>query len=331
MNCKGWIALNDIGFTLFRIRGNFKIYRSRYFPISFEWPAVGHLAEDEVNMKLIRFGPPGDERPGLWQDSGILDLRTVFGQIPDIGERFFREGWMEKVSGLDMDGQAMDVRLGPPVSRPQKIICLGKNYAEHAKEGGFDMPEAPLLFCKTANALNGPFDPILLPNSSDQIDWEVELAVVIGREGKRISRDQAYDHIAGYCVMNDVSGRRAQFAHSQWFRGKSFDTFAPLGPMLVTPDEIDDVHNLRLTAKVNAELMQEGTTRDMMFRIDDIIADLSQDITLVPGDVISTGTPAGVGIFRDPPVVLKAGDEVTCWVENIGTIRNRVVKGDDDQ
>ena len=277
-------------------------------------------------MKLIRFGSPGNERPGLWQADGIVDLRAVFSHIPDIDERFFREGWIEKLSGLKVSAQSLDVRLGPPVARPAKIICLGKNYAEHAKEGGFDMPKAPLLFCKSPNTLNGPFDPVLLPQSSDQIDWEVELAVIIGKAGKRIPVGRAFEHIAGYTVMNDVSGRRAQFAHSQWFRGKSFDTFAPLGPAMVTPDEIGDVHDLRLTSKVNGRLMQEGSTRDMMFKIDAIIADVSEDITLVPGDIISTGTPAGVGIFRDPPVVLQAGDEVECWVEKIGTIRNRVVR-----
>lgn len=276
-------------------------------------------------MKLIRFGPPGEERPGLWQDDGIVDLREIFTDIPDIGEHFFREGWPAKLAGKKESGCAMEVRLGVPLTRPQKIICLGKNYAEHAKEGGFEMPASPLLFCKTPNTLNGPFDPVLLPRSSDQIDWEVELAVVIGKEGKRIPRSQAMDHIAGFTVMNDVSGRRAQFADSQWFRGKSFDTFAPMGPALVTPDEIGDVQDLRLTAEVNGQLMQSGSTRDMIFPIDELIANISEDITLVPGDVISTGTPAGVGIFRDPPVVLKAGDEVACWVEKIGTIRNRFV------
>ena len=279
-------------------------------------------------MRLIRFGFAGNERPGLWQKNGIVDLRVFFPDIPDIDERFFTEGWIEKAADLKAAPQLMDVRLGPPVARPAKIICLGKNYAEHAKEGGFDMPKSPLLFCKTPNALNGPFDPVLMPRSSDQVDWEVELAVVIGKAGKRIPTARAFDHIAGYTVMNDVSGRRAQFAHSQWFRGKSFDTFAPMGPALVTPDEVGDVHDLRLTAKVNGRLMQEGTTRDMLFKIDEIIADVSEDITLMPGDVISTGTPAGVGIFRDPPVVLQAGDEVECWIEKIGAIRNRVVRED---
>lgn len=276
-------------------------------------------------MRLIRYGAPGHERPGLWSEDGIVDLRTIFPDIPDIGESFFAEGWLEKAGGVEAAPQRMDVRLGSPVTRPSKIICLGKNYPEHAREGGFDMPAAPLLFCKTPNALTGPFDPVLLPRSSDQIDWEVELAVVIGKGGKRIPASRAFDHVAGYTVMNDVSGRRAQFAHSQWFRGKSFDTFAPLGPALVTTDEIGDVQDLRLTAKVNGRLMQEGNTREMLFKIETIIADVSEDITLAPGDIISTGTPAGVGIFRDPPVVLKAGDEVECWVEKIGALRNRIV------
>ena len=279
-------------------------------------------------MRLVRFGAPGAERPGLWRQEGIVDLREIFPDIPDIGEQFFAEQWIEKIGAIKADPRAADARLGPPLARPAKIICLGKNYPEHAKEGGFDMPAAPLLFCKTPNALNGPFDPVLLPVSSDQIDWEVELAVVIGKAGKRIPAALAHDFIAGYTVMNDVSARRAQFAQSQWFRGKSFDTFAPMGPALVTPDEVGDVQNLRLTAKVNGKLMQEGTTGEMLFKIADIIADVSQDITLMPGDVISTGTPAGVGIFRDPPVVLQAGDEVECWIENIGAICNRIVKGD---
>jgi 2,4-diketo-3-deoxy-L-fuconate hydrolase len=276
-------------------------------------------------MRLIRYGTPGQERPGLWSEDGIVDLRAIFPEIPDIGETFFAEGWLERAVSVKAVPRKMDVRLGPPVARPSKIICLGKNYPEHAKEGGFDIPKAPLLFCKTPNALNGPFDPVLLPSSSDQIDWEVELAVVIGKAGKRIPAARALEHVAGYTVMNDVSGRRAQFAHSQWFRGKSFDTFAPLGPMLVTPDEIGDAQNLRLTAKVNGRLMQEGNTREMLFKIETIIADVSEDITLSPGDIISTGTPSGVGIFRDPPVVLKAGDEVECWVEKIGALCNRIV------
>lgn len=276
-------------------------------------------------MRLVRFGNPGDERPGLWQEDGIVDLRALFPEIPDIGGHFLADGWLERLAGLKVSGRPMEVRLGAPLARPGKIICLGKNYAEHAKEGGFEMPSAPLLFCKTGNALSGPYDPVQMPRSSGKIDWEVELAVIIGKAGKRIAEDQALEYIAGYSVMNDVSAREAQFAHSQWFRGKSFDNFAPLGPALVTPDEVGDVHNLELTAKVNGELMQAGNTRDMIFKIPFLIADISEDMTLLPGDVISTGTPAGVGIFRDPPVVLQDGDEVVCWVEKIGAISNRFI------
>ncbi|MFZ1984924.1 MAG: fumarylacetoacetate hydrolase family protein [Desulfatitalea sp.] len=278
-------------------------------------------------MKLIRLGPEGQERPGLWQADGIVDLRALFPEIPDIDASFFRQGWPQRLVGLKAPGRKLEVRWGSPITRPSKIICLGKNYMEHAREGGLDAPASPLIFCKTPNTLNGPFDPVLLPQSSGQIDWEVELAVVIGVEGKRIAKANALAHVAGVTVMNDVSGRQAQFADSQWFRGKSFDTFAPLGPALVTLDEIGDPHDLRLTSKLNGNLMQDGHTRDLIFDLPTMIANISEDITLRPGDVISTGTPAGVGIFRNPPVVIQEGDEVECWVEKIGAIRNRFVQG----
>jgi len=277
-------------------------------------------------MKLVRFGEKGKEKPGLYKDGNIVDLRKLFPEIPDIGERFFRENWLEKIAGVEEPGQKIKDRIGCPIHKPSKIICLGKNYAEHAKEGGFENPDRPLIFCKTINTLNGPFDPIILPKSSGKIDWEVELAIIIGKEGKRISKARARDYIAGFTVMNDVSGREAQFSDSQWFRGKSFDGFAPAGPVMVTPDEIGDVNNLRITATVDGKIMQDGNTRDMIFDVYTIIEDISEDITLIPGDIISTGTPAGVGIFRDPPVVLKPGNVVECYVENIGTIVNKAVE-----
>jgi 2-keto-4-pentenoate hydratase/2-oxohepta-3-ene-1,7-dioic acid hydratase in catechol pathway len=277
-------------------------------------------------MRLIRFGQKGNIKPGLWKHGNIVDLREIFPEIPDISETFFREGWLEKVAQVKNPGRNIKVRIASPIHRPSKIICLGKNYAEHAKEGGFENPETPLLFCKTPNALSGPYDPIILPRSSGQVDWEVELAVIIGKEGKRINKTDALDFVAGFTVMNDVSGREAQFSDSQWFRGKSFDSFAPAGPFIVTPDEIDDVNNLRLTAKVDGEIMQDGNTRDMIFDIPAIIENISEDITLIPGDIISTGTPAGVGIFRDPPVVLKPGNVVECRIEQIGAIINKVIK-----
>jgi len=278
-------------------------------------------------MRLVRFGQKGNIKPGLWKDGNIVDLREIFPQIPDINETFFREGWLEKVAGVKNSGQKIETWIASPIHRPSKIICLGKNYAEHAKEGGFENPEKPLIFCKTPNALSGPYDPIILPRSSGQVDWEVELAVIIGKEGKRINETDAFDYIAGFTVMNDVSGREAQFSDSQWFRGKSFDSFAPAGPFIVTPDEIDDVNNLRLTAVVDGEIMQDGNTRDMIFDIPAIIENISEDITLIPGDIISTGTPAGVGIFRDPPIVLKPGNVVECRIEQIGAIINKVVDG----
>lgn len=278
-----------------------------------------------MSMRLIRFGPKGMERPGIEIEDRIVDLRRYFPDIPDIGEAFFRNGWLDKVAGLEAIGEPMTERRGCPLDRPSKIICLGKNYAEHAKEGGFDQPDKPLLFCKGSNALNGPYDPILLPRSCGKIDWEVELAVVIGREAKRIRKADARDVMAGVTIMNDVSGREAQFADSQWFRGKSYDTFAPLGPAIVTMEEIGDIQNLRLTAVVDGTVMQDGNSRDMIFDVATLIEFISEDMTLYPGDVISTGTPSGVGYFRHPPVELTAGTVVECRIEKIGAIVNRVV------
>ena len=276
-------------------------------------------------MRLIRYGLPGKEKPALWRDDRIIDLQSVYPAIPDIGEAFFREGWLEKIQNITTDGERMQVRFGCPVCRPGKIICIGKNYTEHAKELGHDIPEKPLLFAKAPSSLTGPYDPILLPRSRGQVDWEVELAVVIGKEGKRIEKKNAIDYIAGVAVMNDVSDRQAQFSDSQWFRGKSFDTFAPMGPTLVTLDEIGDLQNLRLTTLLDGKVMQQGSTADMIFSIVDLIAYISEDITLFPGDIISTGTPSGVGIFRDPPVLLKAGNVIECRIEKVGSIINSVV------
>ncbi|MEE8397955.1 MAG: fumarylacetoacetate hydrolase family protein [Desulfobacterales bacterium] len=276
-------------------------------------------------MKLIRFGEKDNAQPGLLKEDRIVALRSIFPDIPDIGEDFFRDGWLKKVADVSEPGEKMDVPITCPVRRPSKILCLGKNYAEHAKEGGAENPEKPLIFCKTLNTLSGPFDPILLPKSCKQIDWEVELAIVVGRECKRASQQDAMDYIAGFTVMNDVSGREAQFSDDQWYRGKSFDTFAPMGPALVTTDEFPDVNNLRLTATVDGVVMQDGNTGDLIFDIPYLIEYISQDITLIPGDIISTGTPSGVGIFRNPPVVLESGNVVECHIEGIGSIINPVV------
>ncbi len=276
-------------------------------------------------MRLVRFGSKGSEKPGLLKDDGVVDLRRIFPDIPDIGEAFLRGNWPRRIGSVSPADRKLDERLGCPIKQPSKIICLGRNYTEHAKEGGSEKPEKPLLFGKSPNALNGPYDPILLPKSCGQIDWEVELAVVIGKEGKRINRKDAYQHIAGFTIMNDVSGRQAQFSDSQWFRGKSFDTFAPLGPALVTLDELGDPHDLRLTTLVDGQVMHDGTTAEMIFDIPTLVAYISEDITLIPGDIISTGTPSGVGIFRDPPITLQPGNVVECRIEKIGAIKNKVV------
>jgi 2,4-didehydro-3-deoxy-L-rhamnonate hydrolase len=276
-------------------------------------------------LKLIRFGKSGEERPGLMKDSAIVDLRELFPEIPDIGPTFFKDQWPEKLRRVNHSGREMKVRLGCPVHTTSKIICLAKNYAEHAKEGHMKAPETPLIFCKTPNTLNGPQDPVLMPRQSGKIDWEVELALVIGKRCKRVSRADAHTVIAGYTVMNDVSGREVMFRDKKFFRGKSYDTFAPMGPCIVTSDEMDDIQNLRLTAAVDGEIMQDGNTRDMIFDIPAIIENISCDITLEPGDIISTGTPAGVGIFMNPPVTLKPGNVVECMVEGIGAIRNRFI------
>ena len=279
-------------------------------------------------MRLIRFGPPGSERPGLLQSDGIVDLRSFFPDIPDIDSTFFENDWLQRLKNLQEPGQKVSIRLGPPISRPSKIICLGKNYRDHAMEGGMDVPEAPLLFCKTPNSLNGPYDPVIMPTGSGKIDWEVELAVIIGKQCKAATVETAMAAVAGVCVMNDVSGREAQFGDGQWFRGKSFDTFAPLGPALVTLDEIDDLYGLPLSTRVDGKIMQQDSTGNMIFNVAETIAYISENITLMPGDIISTGTPAGVGIFMKPERVLVPGEEVTSSIEGIGTLRNRMVSGD---
>ncbi|MDI6796311.1 MAG: fumarylacetoacetate hydrolase family protein [Desulfatibacillaceae bacterium] len=276
-------------------------------------------------MRLVRFGEKGKEKPGLLKGQNLVDLTLALPGVPDIGPEFFEGGFAEKAAAVTDVGKPFTGRLASPVTRPEKIICLGKNYADHAKEGNMSVPEKPLLFCKTANTLNGPFDAVVLPKSSGQIDWEVELALVIGKGGKAISSKDALNHIAGYCVFNDVSARQAQFSDKQWFRGKSFDTFAPMGPCLVSPDEIEDIDNLTLEARVNGDLMQQGSTADLLFKIPFLIEFISADITLKSGDIISTGTPAGVGIFRNPPVVLCPGDVVECSILPIGSIKNRFV------
>ena len=214
-----------------------------------------------------------------------------------------------------------------PIERPQKIICVGLNYSDHAEESGGDLPERPLLFAKWPNTLIGPGEPIVIPAITSKVDYEAELGVVIGSRARRVSAGNALEAVAGYICVNDVSGRDLQFADGQWVRGKSLDTFCPVGPALVHASEIADPQALGIRAILNGEVMQDSTTANMVFGVAEIIAFISQAITLEPGDLIATGTPAGVGVFRDPQVFLAPGDEITIEIDGIGALTNPVVAG----
>jgi len=218
-----------------------------------------------------------------------------------------------------------EARLRAPIPRPGKIICVGRNYAEHARERGAELPAQPIFFLKSNNTICGPGEAIVLPPNSSQVDYEAEFAVVIGQGGKRIPEEKAYEHIAGYTILNDVSARDMQAQDKQWFRGKSCDTFAPTGPWIVTRDEIPDPHNLRVSLTLNGQTMQDSNTSYMIFKVPYLVSYLSQSLTLEPGDLISTGTPEGVGAHRTPPVFLRPGDTVSITVERIGTLTNPIV------
>lgn len=277
-------------------------------------------------MKLIRFGVEGNEVAGVQLDNGTrLDV-SAFGQ--DYNEHFFGgDGIDDLKKWLDSNEAACpiignDVRLGPPLCRPSKIICIGLNYAKHAAESGMQLPEEPVLFFKATSAIVGPNDDLIIPKGSTKTDWEVELAVVIGKKASYISQKEAMDHVAGYVLHNDYSEREFQLEREgQWVKGKSCDTFAPLGPFIATKDEIKDPHTLNLWLKVNGELLQNSNTSDFVFNIPESISYISQFMTLLPGDIVSTGTPFGVGLGFDPPRYLKPGDVVELGIEGLGTSR----------
>lgn len=274
-------------------------------------------------MKLIRFGTPQNEKPGVQlQDGTRLDV-SVFGS--DYDETFFGTEGIEKLSQWLEQHQdscpvvASDVRLGAPLARPSKIVCVGLNYAKHAEESGMAPPEEPVLFFKASSAITGPFDPIRIPKGSTKTDWEVELALVIGKKASYVSEQEALNHVAGYVLHNDVSERAFQLERSgQWVKGKSCDTFAPLGPFIVTTDEIKDPNSLDLWLKLNGKLMQNSNTSDFIFNVQEVVSHISQFMTLLPGDIISTGTPFGVGLGLTPPRYLKEGDEVELGIEGLG-------------
>lgn len=280
-------------------------------------------------MKLIRFGAPGAEKPGIIHDGERLDVSS-FGE--DYGERFFETDGVTRLSSWVSDHldslPRIDpkVRLGAPFMRPSKIICIGLNYSDHAKETGATVPPEPVIFFKATSALVGPDDDVVIPRNSKKTDWEVELAVVIGRRATYVSESEAPGFIAGYCLHNDYSEREFQLEHSgQWVKGKSCDTFAPLGPWLVTPDEIGNVDNLKLWLKVNGEMRQDGTTSNLIYKVPFIVSYLSRFMSLLPGDVISTGTPAGVGMGMNPPTFLKPGDVVELGIDGLGEQRQTVI------
>ncbi len=281
-------------------------------------------------MKLIRYGSPGQEKTGVVIDNISYDCSRF---CDDYNEQFFASGGLQGLNEFvaDQQGKLLPVpanaRIGSPVARPSKIICIGLNYADHAKETGATPPAEPVIFMKATTAVSGPYDDVVIPKDSLKTDWEVELAVVIGKKASYVEEKNAEDYIAGYCVHNDLSEREFQLERGgTWDKGKGCDTFAPLGPWLVTKDEIKDVNALRLWLTVNGKTMQDGSTSNLIFRIPFLVAYVSRFMTLLPGDVISTGTPAGVGLGMNPPVYLQPGDVMELGIDGLGTAR-QTVKG----
>jgi len=275
-------------------------------------------------MKLIRVGNPGEEHPGLLLEDGTrLDAWEV---THDYTPEFFADNGIEQLqewasakaaAAPKLDPQA---RLGSPIARPGKIICVGLNYHAHARESGMEAPPEPVLFFKATTAVCGPNDDVVIPRGSEKTDWEVELAVMIGKRASYVDQADAMDHVAGYLLHNDYSERAYQLERAgQWVKGKSCDTFAPLGPFIATADEVADPHNLRLWLDLNGKRLQDSNTADLIFDIPTVVSYISQFMTLEPGDIISTGTPAGVGLGLNPPVYLKPGDVVELGIDGLGT------------
>lgn len=275
-------------------------------------------------MKLIRFGAFRQEKPGLLDRHGRR--RDISSHVVDFNAEFFAGGGLEQLRALDPESfpeVPAGVRWGAPVARPGKVICIGLNYRDHAIESGMNIPKEPVVFFKAPNTVVGPYDEVLIPRGGTQTDWEVELCVVIGAEARYLgSHEEAAKCIAGYCIANDVSERQFQLHRGgQWVKGKSCDTFNPLGPWLVTADEIPDVDNLAMTLEVNGVRRQTGNTRTMVFHVREIVRYLSQFMTLEPGDTINTGTPPGVGLGMKPPVYLQPGDMMELTIEGLGRQR----------
>jgi 2,4-didehydro-3-deoxy-L-rhamnonate hydrolase len=279
-------------------------------------------------MKLIRHGELNKEKTGIVLDDKFYDT-AAFGE--DHTEVFFATGGLERLKVFveknkdSLPAVPAGTRLSSPVARPSKIVCIGLNYVDHARETGATPPPEPVIFLKSTTALCGPNDDIIIPKNSKKTDWEVELAVIIGKKASYVDEAEALDYVAGYCLHNDVSEREFQIERSgTWDKGKGCDTFAPLGPWLATPDEMGDIHKLRLWLTVNGKTMQDGTTANLIFNIPFLIAYTSQFMTLLPGDVISTGTPAGVGLGMKPNVYLQPGDVVELGIDHLGQARQNL-------
>ena len=278
-------------------------------------------------MKLLRHGTRGAEKPGLLHDDGTI--RDLSGVVPDLAGDVLHPEGLAKIAAADPDSLpqvAADTRLGPCVAGTGKFICIGLNYADHAAESGMAVPPEPVIFMKATSAICGPNDPIVIPRGSVKTDWEVELAVIIGKPAKYVTEAEAMDHVAGYAVTNDVSERAFQTERAgQWTKGKSCDNFGQIGPWLVTPDEVADPQDLSMWLTVNGEKVQDGSTRTMVYGVAHLVSYLSQFMSLQPGDVISTGTPPGVGLGQTPPRFLKAGDVVELGIEGLGSQRQDVI------
>jgi len=278
-------------------------------------------------MKLVRFGAAGDEKPGVIDEHG--NLRDLSAYIEDITAQNLSDEKLSELSKINLNTlPIMDksTRLGPCVSGVGKFICIGLNYADHAKEAGMEVPPEPVIFMKATSAICGPTDPILLPRGSVKTDWEVELAVVIGKKAKYVELEDAMSYVAGYAASNDISERTYQLEGSgHWTKGKSCDSFGPLGPYLVTKDEIPDPQNLSMWLSVNGQKMQDGSTSTMVYGVAFLVHYISQFMSLMPGDIISTGTPPGVGLGMTPPIYLKPGDIVTLGVEGLGEHNQKVI------
>lgn len=281
-------------------------------------------------MRLIRFGPPRQERPGVQLEDGTrLDVTRL---VSDYDEDFLGTGGVAKLrewlaeSASTAPRVGSTVRLGPPIRRPSKIVCIGLNYRDHAAESGMEIPKEPVIFFKATTALCGPNDALVIPRAGTKVDWEVELAVIIGVEARYVERERANDHVAGYALHNDYAERTFQLERGgQWSKGKSADTFAPLGPFLATPEDLPDPHGRSIWLKINGEFRQNSNTNQMIFDVPAVVSYVSQFMTLLPGDVISTGTPPGVGLGMKPePVYLKAGDTVQFGIDGLGEARQQV-------